>query len=45
VKGFHGLFDRGFVVEAVDLEEVDVGGFQAGEGSVDRVEYGLARET
>jgi hypothetical protein len=39
---FHRLFNRCFVIESVDLEEVDVGGFQAVKGSVDGVENCLA---
>jgi hypothetical protein len=40
VQGFHGFFDGGVVVEAVELEDVDVCGAQAGEGVVDTFDYG-----
>lgn len=38
VEGAHCLGDGGRGVEAVDLEEVNVGGSKAGEGGVDLVE-------
>jgi hypothetical protein len=42
MESLHGFFDRSFIVESVDLEEVDVSGLQAGEGSVNGVEDCLA---
>ena len=39
VESFHRLFDRGVGVEAVDLEEVDVGRVEAAEGGFDGVKY------
>ena len=45
MKCFHRFFDRDCFVEAVDLEEVDVGSLEPGEGGVDGSEDALARET
>ena len=42
VEGAHGFVDGSGAVEAVDLEEVDVGGLEAGEGGFDLVEDGGA---
>lgn len=44
VKRFHGLFYGGRWVESVDLEEVDVGRVETGEGGIDGVEDGLTGE-
>ena len=44
VERFEGFFDRGFVVPAMDLVEVDVVGLQAAEALVEFVEDGFARE-
>ena len=38
VQSGEGLFDGRLVVEAVDLQEVDVVGFEAGEGTIHGVE-------
>ena len=43
VQGFHGLLDRHSRVEAVDLEQIDVGRVEAAEGGVDRGKDALAR--
>ena len=45
VKCFHRFFDRHCFVEAMDLQEVDIGGLETGEGGVDGSENALARET
>ena len=45
VQRAHGLFDGHGVVESVDLEEVDILQIQTGEGSIDRGEDCLTRET
>ena len=45
MEGGHGFFDGDGGVEAVDLEEVDVGGLETGEGVFDVGEDGLAGET
>lgn len=44
VERFHGFFDGGMSVEAVDLEKVHVVSFEAFKGCVDGVEDGGARE-
>ena len=45
MKCFHRFFDRHCFVEAVDLEEVDVGSLETGKGGVDGSEDALAGET
>ena len=45
VEGFHGFFGGDGGVVAVELEEVDVGCAEAGEGGVDGAEDGGAGET
>jgi hypothetical protein len=40
VQRFHGLFNGGVVVEAVELENVDVCGAQTSEGVVDAFDDG-----
>lgn len=45
VERFHGFFDGGVGVEAVDLKEIHVVRFQACERCVDGVEDGGAGET
>lgn len=44
VEGLHGLLERGVVVEAVNLEQVDVVGAQAAQRGVDLIEDGSARQ-
>ena len=44
VQGFHCFFDGHVLVEAVNLEEIDVGSLEAGERGVDSVKDGLARK-
>lgn len=44
MKRLHGLLERGVVVEAMDLEDIDVVGVEALERGVDLVEDGRARE-
>lgn len=41
MQSLHGLFDRGGLVEAVDLEEVDVGCIQPSQRRLDGVENAL----
>lgn len=45
MESLHGFFDRDVFVEAVDLEEVEVGGVEAFEGGFDVGEDGVAGET
>ena len=45
MEGRHCFFDGGGGVEAVDLVEVDVGGFEASEGGLDGGEDGLTGES
>lgn len=41
MQSLHGLFDKGGLVEAVDLEEVDVGCIQPSQRRLDGVENAL----
>ena len=45
VKCFHRFFDRHCFIEAVDLQEVNIGGLETEEGGVDGSEDALAGET
>jgi hypothetical protein len=42
VQRFHGLLDRGFRIEAMDLVQVDVVGAEPGQRSIDLLEHRLA---
>lgn len=44
VESLHGLFEGSVRVEAVDLQEVEVGELEAGEGGVDGFKDGGAGE-
>lgn len=45
MEGFHRFFDGDIFIEAVDLEEIEVGGVEAFEGGFDVGEDGVAGET
>ena len=45
VKCFHRFFNRHCFVEAVDLQEIDIGGLKTGERRFHGSENALARET
>ena len=45
MQGGHGFFDRGGLVEAVNLQEVDIGCVEASEGGFDGIEDGESGKT